>query len=382
MRGLGRMAVLPPALVSLLFVSLSRASTLNFDFYPKDSQECLVQSANASNCESGTAEEAYSCLCNNGGNFVTKAATCLGKEDPGDLEEVYKNMRASCADKKKPLTVLESQWWLDAGYEGTERPTQSPTSAVPSSTSASSATPTAPSEVSASASPSGAPEGKKEEDDDDDGDSQESNKGGLSSGARAGIIAGAVVAGVGLLAALLFFLFRYKRRRDEEESHPMLPQNTAHVAALVPTPAETSALDSVRWSSKGTAGGRDSGFNWETPYDLGWPANESPPLEGHLSGAGAGVTGDAPAYSAAVGGNQGLGTTTTSTATTIVSPPSAHSHTSPHELVGQVPSEVEGTSMETARTPFLPPEPSAPYSGVGWESLDPTITRPPSRPVR
>lgn len=111
--------------------------------------------------------------------------------------------------------------------------------------------------------------------------------------------------GLAALGALGFFIYRYRRRRDGEESHPMLPPENGHMS-LVPTAAETSALMAIdtpkgdwpndaKWrpTSNGAEEQRKSAFNWESPYDLAYPGSlkvgqtpsppGSPPLTSHSS---------------------------------------------------------------------------------------------------
>ncbi|KAM7183030.1 hypothetical protein V8F20_012763 [Naviculisporaceae sp. PSN 640] len=291
MRGGWRLAVLPPALLALVFASVARAGTINFDFYPKDAQECLYKAADDSNCDSGTVETTNQCLCSNGGNFVTKTAECLGQNDKKDLSEVYLRIKELCAaDSHTPLTVLEEQYLASAGVSE-----KTLTSVVPTPTKSPSSTSDA-GAFATSTQEAGNGTGGKETDNTTPGDQGNNGKdnstedrtksggSGMSTGAKSGIIAGAVVGGLAVLGALGFFIYRYRRRRDGEESHPMLPPENGHMS-LVPTAAETSALMAIdtpkgdwpndaKWRpTSNEAEARKSAFNWESPYDLAYPGS-------------------------------------------------------------------------------------------------------------
>ncbi|KAM7217678.1 hypothetical protein V8F06_006933 [Rhypophila decipiens] len=285
MRGGRRAAVLPPALLALVFASVAQASTIDFGFYPKDAQECLYKAADDAHCDSGTVETTNNCLCANGGNFVTKTAECLGKSDKKDLTEVYLTMKEACAESNTPLAVMEEQYLANAGT-----PEKTLTSIVPTPTQSSSQTKDATSSATSTSGPGSGND--KETEDAKPGDKDNSKVGhkedetksggsGMSTGAKAGIIAGGVVGGLAALGALAFFIFRYRRSRYSEESHPMLPPENGHMS-LVPTAAETGALMAVdtpkgdwpndaKWRPSNGADERKSGFNWESPYDLAYP---------------------------------------------------------------------------------------------------------------
>ncbi len=272
-KSFGTMLALPPTLVALIFVSASRAaSVIDFSSYPLGSQDCLYQASNTSNCATDTVLATNSCLCNNGGNFITIAAKCLGDSNPSTLEGVYDIMKDACKESNTPINVEEEQYLSAAGFTGTmtpPRPTATPV--PPPSVSGAETRPTEPPEA----------------DDDSDGNRPQGHRSGkgLSSGARIGVIIAATIVGIAMAGAVVYLLLRHKRKKDNEESHPMLPQdNGPLMSSLVPTPAETSAMD--RRNSPGAVEKdspwrltsapteqRNSGFNWETPDDLTYPGN-------------------------------------------------------------------------------------------------------------
>ncbi|KAK3352518.1 hypothetical protein B0T25DRAFT_415485, partial [Lasiosphaeria hispida] len=277
---LNTMRGLTPPLAALILVSLSgaAATVIDFSFYPLDAQDCMYQASNSSNCDTETVSATNSCLCSNGGNFVTNTAKCLGGSDPSDLSSVYQTMKQACSDSKTPLSVAESQYMSAAGFTGSLTATQPAATSTTSSAKTAAASTTGPAVT--------------------DGEGSSNQNKGLSTGARVGVIAGSSVAGIALLAGLLLFLLRYRKRKDGEESHPMLPQDHgAPIHMLLPTPAETSALDLENSPHMGAGVGewpkdakwrpsttpppyRNSAFNWETPYDLaypGLPEDDRPP---------------------------------------------------------------------------------------------------------
>ncbi|KAK4226741.1 hypothetical protein QBC38DRAFT_479837 [Podospora fimiseda] len=224
--------VLPTALLALIFVSTSRAGTIDFGFYPKSTQECLYAAADTSRCESGSVSATNACLCRNGGNFVTDTASCLGRSSSSDLEAVYTTMEDACRNSNTPLNVSKESFMSSAS---------SPTPSTPTNTSA-------PSEEK------------------DKGDGK------LSKGALAGIIVGAI-AGAAVLGVAIFFLWTYTRKR-REESHTMLPYEQptqpGHMS-LLPTLGDESTSYSSPPDTRSSSirpYHRASGFNWESPHQL------------------------------------------------------------------------------------------------------------------
>jgi hypothetical protein len=111
----------------------------------------------------------------------------------------------------------------------------------------------------------------------------------MSSGARIGIITGSVVAGLVVVAVAVFFFLRWKKKKDGEESRPMLPQEHPNMS-LIPTPDEAVALDNIvsesatdwpkeaKWRpTANPAEHRHSGFNWESPLHLAYPGSDREP---------------------------------------------------------------------------------------------------------
>lgn len=184
---------------SVICFLLAPALALDSDFtglYPDTSLSCLNDASARTTCNgSPSVQQLNKCLCGNDGDFITNTAQCLGKEQPGDVESVYKSLSQNCADSDTPMTVSQSEF-----YDAADGKKDSPSSTA-SSTPSSTATDTP------------------------DDDSKEEEASGLSTGAIIGIAVGAGVLGVAAIAALVFLLRRKRRRSDE--SHPMLPQHNS-----------------------------------------------------------------------------------------------------------------------------------------------------------
>ncbi|KAK1834203.1 hypothetical protein QBC39DRAFT_32934 [Podospora conica] len=276
-------ALLP--LVVIATVCHSVAAIVDFSFYPQLAQNCLYQSSNSSKCDEGTVSATNNCLCTNGGSFITNTAKCLGREDPADVVPVYQTMKTACSDSKTPIKVTEAEFVKAAAVSST----------TTAATTRASETPTVTQTVTSTASP--APGDKNKED-------EEPSKG-LSTGALAGIIGGAVAA-LAVVGGLIFFLIWRRRRRDGEESHPMLPQHGVGMHAALPPHAAQAGMPSPGMPSPGMpyhAGAANewpddrkwrpspnpsdhrpsAGFSWETPYDpyatpkLATPPPPAPP---------------------------------------------------------------------------------------------------------
>ncbi|KAH8900262.1 hypothetical protein GQ53DRAFT_758356 [Thozetella sp. PMI_491] len=350
---------LPVPLVLLLLASLSRAAVQNdFSLYPKGSQTCLTQASSSSGCSGDTVAAMNSCLCSNGGNFVTNTAKCLGTSDVGDVLAVYDTMSSSCTNSKTPLNVEKAVFFSAAGLSSV---TTSAKTTSSSKTTTATATTTPPSGTgTASTSPS-ATDGAQSSDTTTPGGTtggDSSGSGSLSGKAKAGIIAASVSSGLALLGVSLFFFIRYRKKRDSEESHPMLPQknngfggpsiengplpSTAEVTALGANEEAADWPQDTKW--RPTPGAEftrtPSGFNWESPYDstppIGWGRVPSAPPE-----------------------------------EVLWSPPSAPPSSKSPSALSIAPSQVyelQGSArpVEIAGTPILAPGADKAYSGEGW----------------
>ncbi|KAK3379181.1 hypothetical protein B0T24DRAFT_494374, partial [Lasiosphaeria ovina] len=298
-------SILPSSLVALILISTSQAASPSFGFYPENSQDCLDQAADTANCPSSTVEVLNSCLCSNGGDFVTNTAKCLGTKDPDDVDAVFDTMQSACANSQTPLNMSKARFESIAASAAStttsktrttlSTSTKSSTSKTTSSTQASTTTTT-----SSSATPTKST-GPEQTDAGKGGQDANNNSNGLSTGAKAGIIAGSLIVGLALLGAIVHFFMRYRRRHDGEESHPMLTSRARHVS-LVPTLSDAGAgagagshysnnysnmsgpvggtLGGAKYSymqiSNAAAGNRVSMFNWESPDVLAYPGSPAP----------------------------------------------------------------------------------------------------------
>jgi len=92
------------------------SAQVNFSPYPINSQQCLYNAADSSGCPvDSTPYVINSCLCSNGGNFITNSASCIGSADPSDLQEVWTLMAEYCGDTDTPIKLTESQFIAAAG---------------------------------------------------------------------------------------------------------------------------------------------------------------------------------------------------------------------------------------------------------------------------
>ncbi|KAK1755845.1 hypothetical protein QBC47DRAFT_198111 [Echria macrotheca] len=265
---------LPPTLLAFVFASVYRltlASVIDFSFYPTLAQDCLYQASNSSNCAADTVAATNTCLCHNGGDFVTNAASCLGRSDPSDVQAVYDTMKTACSNSNTPLSVSEKQYLAAAA---------SPSS-TPTVSASSTATPTATATVTATTAAA---------------TSSAATGGGTGSGVSVAVVVavsvGSVV-GTALVAGLAFFLIRRRRRRNNEESHPMLPpEHGSPSHALLPPHGEAGHgsvgwVEDAKWRPTVDPGsGRSPGFGWESPNDFSYPKpppplTPTPPLQPH-----------------------------------------------------------------------------------------------------
>ncbi|KAK4103422.1 hypothetical protein N658DRAFT_407666, partial [Parathielavia hyrcaniae] len=299
--------LLPAALVALVLVSASRAQgdTVDFGFYPEEAQDCLYEAASTSQCRSSTVPATNSCLCRNGGDFITIAAACLGKSVARSLTAVYETMRDACADTNTPINITEDEFMEAArGAETTTSSrrttttTQSSTTTTatsePSETTTESATTTATNTGTATTT-GPAETGSQDDEQQEQGNTGESSA--LTTGALAGIVAGAI-GGIAVLAGVLYFLCRRKGKLGEE-SHPMLPHHAQARLSSAPSTHDSTAYygsppDTGVWSKKDWRASpdlRNSSFNWESPAHLsvifpgGPPPPSTPPPVQELDGA-------------------------------------------------------------------------------------------------
>ncbi len=262
--------------------------TIDFGFYPTGSQKCLDQAAATSKCQSSTVAATNSCLCRNGGNFITLAAACIGKSSPGDLKTVYSTMSGACTTSATPISINEDDFMAAANAATSTtttstKSTSSQTSSKTTSTSSTSSTSTT-SATSASATTTDATTGSSTgtgtgtatattstatQTGDNQGGQASS---GLSTAVIAGIVVGAI-GGIALLAGFAYFMFR-RGKKAGEESHPMLPQHSQpssmhfgrESTAYYGSPPTTGTWPKKEWGPSPDP--QTGSFNWESPAHL------------------------------------------------------------------------------------------------------------------
>ncbi|KAK2938823.1 hypothetical protein FoTM2_002041 [Fusarium oxysporum f. sp. vasinfectum] len=159
----------------LLLLTPSLALDNNFDFYPKGAQKCLSQAADDASCTGADSKELNYCLCglgNYNNDFILGSAACIGKQSPGDVDETYDTMNEACSNSQTPMKV-------------TKKDTTKDTAAATTS-------------------------------------AENNDNSGLSTGATAGVAVGAAVGGAAVVGLFVWFWMQ-RRRKNAEESHPMLP---------------------------------------------------------------------------------------------------------------------------------------------------------------
>ncbi|TDZ20941.1 hypothetical protein Cob_v006198 [Colletotrichum orbiculare MAFF 240422] len=232
----------PSSLLLSYLASTSHAAFKNdFAAYPAASRSCLDSAAAASGCNGDTVMQMNTCLCGNGGNFVTATAKCVAKTVKDQLDDVYEMLLTSCTDSKTPLAVSQAQF-LDADDDDDDAKSTASSQAQSTTFSTSTTAPPNAAATTPSASftplttyksvangvtvtvtrgiesvPTGTNVGKgsdgqssspdSNKDDDKDGNNNNNNS---NSGLAAGLVGGAAV----LIGALAFFCYRRRKQRQ------------------------------------------------------------------------------------------------------------------------------------------------------------------------
>ena len=262
---------LPLAILSFATTALA-AFTNDFSAYPEDSQQCLSDAADASNCNGDTVSAMNECLCGNGGNFVLASAQCVAQEDPGDLESVYEIMSLHCSDSNTPLSVSKADFLAaksstTTGASATKTKTSSPSVSVVTSVISGSVVTATVTNTGGQATETGS------------GDKDDKDVEGAYKTAKIGIIAGSVVGGLAVIGIMVFFILRYRRRRGngQEEAHPMLTQSNKFSGPGGPGSISTHPGSEDFASTQG----------WKTdpyPQDWGTGTGNWPPAYGQQTG--------------------------------------------------------------------------------------------------
>ncbi|EFX00063.1 hypothetical protein CMQ_7065 [Grosmannia clavigera kw1407] len=222
------------------FTKPVRGITNDFSAYPTNSQACIYLASSQGKCNSASSVTGLNeCLCTNNSGFITKAAACVGQQDPSDLGEVYTVMSDACAYTNIDIALSRSEFLSAAAAASSSSSSASSTSATSSSSASSTSTTssitrsstlsksTTSSSVGStatnSANASGTNTTSSQPTETSGASASTDDSLGISSTAKIGIISGACVAGVTIMSAAALFIFRYRRnRRPAEESAPML----------------------------------------------------------------------------------------------------------------------------------------------------------------
>ncbi|RGP58705.1 c2h2 type zinc finger containing, partial [Fusarium longipes] len=203
-----------------LLLAPSLALENNFDFYPEGAQSCLNENADKASCTGADAKELNYCLCglgNYNNDFILGSARCIGQESPNDVDETYDMMNKACSNSNTPMKTTKSEFQQAAHDGETTTSATAGTSSTAGASSTASATDTA-STTSGTASAS------------TDGADAET---GLSTGATVGVAVGAAAGGAAMVGLVLWF-WLHRRKKNAEESHPMLPNYESHNSPYCP----------------------------------------------------------------------------------------------------------------------------------------------------
>ena len=178
----------------------------DFSNYPDDAQPCLEDADKTSGCDGDTVSEMNTCLCGDGGGFLTNAAKCIGEKTSQDLQTLqttFKVLQVNCDNSNTSMKINLADFLELAEPDDYDKPTNSGSS-------------------------TGAPQ-STETNKPDEGD-----KGGLPMGAIIGIAVGAGVLVLGAIAAAIIMI-RKRKKRNLEESHPMLVSQSYNAGAFPPS---------------------------------------------------------------------------------------------------------------------------------------------------
>ncbi|RBQ75044.1 hypothetical protein FVER14953_12045 [Fusarium verticillioides] len=268
----------------LLLLTPSLALDNNFDFYPKGAQQCLSQAADDASCTGADSKELNYCLCglgNYNNDFILGSAACIGKQSPGDVDETYDTMNTACSNSQTPMKVTKKEF-EEAAEKGASASTSASVSASASTAtdaatfSTASATATDSASTTKDTAAAATTTSAKNNDEDT----------GLSTGATAGVAVGAAVGGAAVVGLLVWF-WMARRRKNAEESHPMLP-NYENRDGSPYQPTETKPAWSAAGSPPQAMGTPDpnAGF-YKPPEPVELPPEPAPVYE--MDGTGTAV---------------------------------------------------------------------------------------------
>ncbi|KAF3344653.1 Glucose-6-phosphate isomerase [Verticillium dahliae VDG2] len=164
------------SLILLVSPSLAQTPENDFSLYPSSARPCLLDASDRSKCKGDDVPSNNRCLCSNGGDFVTNAATCIGTDAPDTLLTVYTTMRTACSDSGTEVSISQAEFMALGARASSMAATATTTRSSPSATGSTTTTTTTTAVSSESSTPSDVPVDT-----------------GLSTGAKAGIGIGSAV---------------------------------------------------------------------------------------------------------------------------------------------------------------------------------------------
>jgi hypothetical protein len=222
-----------------LLLTPSLALQNDFSFYPKGAQKCLEKNADDASCTGADSKELNYCLCglgNYNNDFILGSARCIGQESPNDIDETYDMMVEACNNSQTPMKTSKADF-QQAAHDGETTTSATGTTATASATDTASTT----SDTAAAASTTDA----SNADADADADT------GLSTGATIGVGVGAAAGGAAIVG-LVIWLWLHRRKKNAEESHPMLPNYESNNSPYPPVEPKAA------WGTTPASG-------WQTP---------------------------------------------------------------------------------------------------------------------
>lgn len=374
--------MLPPSLLAhvLLWAAPASAAAANirprassdvdFSAYPTTTVSCLTRAADQAGCASeDTVTATNGCLCSDTGDFVTRAAQCIGDQGEQALLQVYATMEDSCTQTKTPLSVSQADFLAAADAART-------TTVITSTVTTTGAAGEPTTFTTTSTSTSGPATGTATPTVDDDSDDDDADAGQITVSAKAGAIS-ASVAGALMIACVVCLVVLLKKRkkdkallqqvRDEASrgGKPLLdPDATTPGLPPSPTGAHVGAGAAAAWNASPATFGASvtpptpSYTGPTSPQGGAWRSTGAQPAQAPYLGAHA-----LPPPNRALAGLTATTTSTTPSVTTTTTATSSSS--SPSELSGgsqHWPYELYDSSSRNLQ---LGQEPSPVSQGVG-----------------
>ncbi|KAM0269238.1 hypothetical protein ACHAQH_009812 [Verticillium albo-atrum] len=291
----------------LLTPALAQTTDNDFGLYPSTARPCLLDASERSKCKGDNVASNNRCLCTNGGDFITNAATCIGTDAPDTLRTVYTTMQTACSESGTDMTVSEAEFLAVGASASSIAATATTTRSSPTATGATTTTTT-----DASGSSAGSPKETNPADENADK--------GLTTAAKAGIGIGSAV-GAAVFVGFAAMAWKSRRsRKAHDEARPMLgatgvwhagggpggdggaggPRTGSPEFAATPQQQQAVEAEAKKWrpvSELTSAGGTSPGYppSWASPPqahahqawgqhpDQAWGQHPDQAWTGHLS---------------------------------------------------------------------------------------------------